>query len=156
MWKIRNAKIKEAEELTKLAAESEAYWGYDEEFMEIYKIIYSVTPEIISENITYVLEEENEIRGFYVVIQEAYLGVIEYFYVKPQYMGKGYGKAMWSHMGEICESLGILEIELVTCPQAKDFYTKMGAVVVKEVTSQIDNRKIPKLRYKIKKVKKIN
>lgn len=149
MWKIRETRIKEVEELTNLAAESEAYWGFDEEFMEIYKILYSVSPEMIGENITYVLEDEDEIIGFYVVIQEAYLGVVEYFYIKPKHMGKGYGKVMWNHMIEICESLGILEVELVTSPQAKDFYTKMGAVVVKEVDSQIDNRKIPKLRFKI-------
>lgn len=52
-------------------------------------------------------------------------------------------------MIERCESLGILEVELVTSPQAKEFYTKMGAVVVKEVNSQIDNRKIPKLRFEV-------
>lgn len=155
MWKIRSARIKEDEILTNLAAESEAYWGYDEEFMEIYRVVYNVTPEIISGSLTYVLEEEGEIIGFYVVVQKAYLGEVEYFYVKPKYMGKGYGTVMWEHMIDLCESLGILEVELVTSPQAKDFYTKMGASVVSEVLSQINSRKIPKLRYKIlRKLKK--
>lgn len=149
MWKIRSGRTREAEALTNLAAESEAYWGYDEEFMEVYKIIYHVTPDIISENLTYVIEEDGEIVGFYVVVQEAYLGILEFFYVKPEYMGKNVGRKMWDHMVETCESLGILEIELVTSPQAKDFYLKMGAVVVQEVVSQINGRKIPKLRYKI-------
>lgn len=149
MWKIRRARIKEAEELTNLAAESEAYWGFDEEFIEIYKILYTVSREMVGENITYVLEDEEELIGFYVVIQEAYLGNVEYFYIKPKHMGKGYGRIMWNHMIERCESLGILEVELVTSPQAKEFYTKMGAVVVKEVNSQIDNRKIPKLRFEV-------
>ncbi len=149
MWKIRSASIKEDEILTNLAAESEAYWEYDEEFMEIYKIIYNVTPEIISENLSYVLEEEGEIIGFYVVIQEAYLGEVEYFYIKPRYMGKGYGRIMWEHMIDLCESFGILEIELVTSPQAKEFYIKMGAVVASEVLSQINSRKIPRLRCQI-------
>lgn len=155
MWKIRSARIKEDEILTNLAAESEAYWGYDEEFMEIYRVVYNVTPEIISGSLTYVLEEEGEIIGFYVVVQEAYLGEVEYFYIKPSYMGKGYGKIMWEHMIDLCESLGILEVELVTSPQAKEFYIKMGASVVSEVLSQINSRKIPKLRYKIlRKLKK--
>lgn len=154
MWEIRNARIKESEELTNLAAESEAYWGYDEEFMEVYKIIYTVTADIINDTPTYVLENENEIIGFYNVVQEGYLGYVEYFYIKPRYMGQGYGRIMWNSMVDICENLGIIEIELVTSPQAKNFYTKLGAIVVKEVNSQIDNRKIPKLRYKIK--RKIN
>ncbi|MDU4892622.1 MAG: GNAT family N-acetyltransferase [Clostridium sp.] len=149
MWKIRSASSKEDEILTSIAAESEAYWGYDEEFMEIYKIIYNVTPEIISENLAYVLEDEGDIIGFYVVIQEAYLGEVEYFYIKPRYMGKGYGRIMWEHMIDLCESFGILEIELVTSPQAKEFYINMGAVVVSEVLSQVNSRKIPKLRCEV-------
>lgn len=150
MWNIRSARIKEAEILTNLAAESEAYWGYDEEFMEIYMIIYSITPDNISENPTYVIENEKEIMGFYNVVQEGYLGYLEYFYIKPEYMGKGFGKIMWENMVDVCENLGILEIELVTSHQAMDFYIKMGAMVFKEVESQIDNRKIPKIRYKVK------
>ncbi|WP_040192942.1 GNAT family N-acetyltransferase [Clostridium culturomicium] len=149
MWKIRSASSKEDEILTSIAAESEAYWGYDEEFMEIYKIIYNVTSEIISENLAYVLEDEGDIIGFYVVIQEAYLGEVEYFYIKPRYMGKGYGRIMWEHMIDLCESFGILEIELVTSPQAKEFYINMGAVVVSEVLSQVNSRKIPKLRCEV-------
>lgn len=149
MWKIRSASSKEDEILTSIAAESEAYWGYDEEFMEIYKIIYNVTSEIISENLAYVLEDEGDIIGFYVVIQEAYLGEVEYFYIKPRYMGKGYGRIMWEHMIDLCESFGILEIELVTSPQAKEFYINMGAVVVREVLSQVNSRKIPKLRCEV-------
>lgn len=149
MWKIRSASSKEDEILTSIAAESEAYWGYDEEFMEIYKIIYNVTPEIISENLAYVLEDEGDIIGFYVVIQEAYLGEVEYFYIKPRYMGKGYGRIMWEHMIDLCESFGILEIELVTSPQAKEFYINMGVVVVSEVLSQVNSRKIPKLRCEV-------
>jgi len=150
VWIIRSARIKDAETLTNLAAESESYWGYDEEFMEIYKIIYSITPDNISDNPTYVIEDEEDIIGFYNVIQEGYLGYLEYFYIKPEYMRKGFGRIMWDNMVDVCENLGILEIELVTSSQAKDFYIKMGAVVVKEVESQIDNRKIPKIRYKIK------
>lgn len=149
MWKIRSASSKEDEILTSIAAESEAYWGYDEEFMEIYKIIYNVTSEIISENLAYVLEDEGDIIGFYVVIQEAYLGEVEYFYIKPRYMGKGYGRIMWEHMIDLCESFGILEIELVTSPQDKEFYINMGAVVVSEVLSQVNSRKIPKLRCEV-------
>lgn len=151
MWNIRRASLKEAEKLTSLAAESEAYWGYDEEFMEIYKIIYNITPDNISDNPTYVIENQEEIIGFYNFKQEAYLGYVEYFYIHPKYMGNGYGRILWDNMIDICENLGILEIELVTCLQAKEFYTKMGAVLVKEVCSQIDNRKIPKLRYNVKK-----
>lgn len=147
--KFRSGKLKDANALTNLAAEAEAYLCHDEEFIEIYKIIYNVTQEIINENTTYILEEENEIIGFYAVVQEAYLGILEYFYIKPKYMDKGYDRTMWNHMVDICEGLGILEIEIFTSPQSKDFYIKRGAVVIKEATSEVDNRIISKLRYKI-------
>lgn len=154
MWKIRSAKIKEFEDLTNLAAESEAHWGFDEEFMDLYRIIYCVTPEILSENTAYVLEEEGQLIGFYIVIQEGYLGEVEYFYIKPKYIGKGFGRILWNHMIEVCDFLGILELELITSPEAVDFYVKMGAVIVKHVPSQVDSRSIPMVRYKIKRQKK--
>lgn len=149
MWNIRKSEFKDCDELTNLAAESEGYWGYDEEFMELFKIIYAITPNLIEENLTYLLENHEEIIGFYNVVQEGYIGYVEYFYIKPKYIGQGYGKTMWNHMVDKCETMGIVQLELVTSPQAKGFYKKMGARVVKEIESQIDNRKIPKIIYKI-------
>lgn len=52
-------------------------------------------------------------------------------------------------MVKSCETMNIKELSIVTSPQAKEFYTKMGAVEVGEVESLIKKgRIIPKLLYK--------
>lgn len=50
MPNIRQANINDSEVLTDLAVRSEAYWGYDDSFMEKFKEIYKVTEEFIAIN----------------------------------------------------------------------------------------------------------
>ncbi len=75
---------------------------------------------------------------------------LEYFYIAPEYIGKGYGKLLWNHLIKDCRSRGIKEFSLVTSPQAREFYIGMGAVLCGEVESLLKKgRIIPKLIYTI-------
>ena len=49
---IRRARPEEAETLSALAVDSEAYWGYAPEYMERFKTIYRVTAGFIRKNRT--------------------------------------------------------------------------------------------------------
>lgn len=149
MTNIRKAETIEAEILTGIAIRSEAYWGYDADFMETFKTQYSVTEKFIRENPTFVIEEDGDIIGFYSIMGEDKEVELEYLYVEPSYIGKGYGKLLWNHMVDTFKNQGINQIVLVTSPQAKDFYIKMGAVLTGEVESLCrKGRKIPRLVYK--------
>jgi len=148
MANIRQAKACESEILTNIAAASEAYWGYDENFMKNYKAIYKVTEEFITGNPTFVIEDNEEIKGFYSILRCDNGTSAEYFYIEPKSIGKGYGKVLWSHLTKYCKEQGICEIDLVTSPQATGFYIKMGAKLAGEVDSLvIKDRKIPKFTY---------
>lgn len=150
MISIRPAKQEEAEILTDIAANSEAYWGYDEEYMQNFRSIYKVTDEFIRDNTVCVIEENSLIVGFYGVITDKCEALLEYFYITPECIGKGYGKAMWKHLIYTMEKKIMNKINLVTSPQAKDFYIKMGAQLIGEIDSLvIENRKIPQLVYKL-------
>lgn len=150
MINIRPAKQKEAEILTDIASKSEVYWGYDEEYMQNFTSIYKVTDEFIRDNTVYVIEENSLIVGFYGVITDKDEASLEYFYITPECIGKGYGKAMWKHLIYVVGKMGMNKINLVTSPQAKDFYIKMGAQLIGEIDSLvIKNRKIPQLLYKL-------
>ncbi|MEL7656198.1 MAG: GNAT family N-acetyltransferase [Bacillota bacterium] len=74
-----------------------------------------------------------------------------HFFIEPQSIGKGYGKILWNHLVDItCKSLGIYELVIVTSPQAKDFYIKLGANSLGEVESLLKKgRMIPQLSYKV-------
>lgn len=47
MLNIRRAKVDEYEMLTDIAIKSEAYWGYDSNYMDKFKSIYNVSEEFI-------------------------------------------------------------------------------------------------------------
>lgn len=147
---MRSAKEYEHNILTDLAINSEAYWGYDTEYMNKFRAVYSVSEEFINNNPTIILEEDNNIIGFYSVINDERETSLEYFYIAPEYIGKGYGKLLWNHLIKDCRSHGIKEFSLVTSPQAREFYIRMGAVLCGEVESLLKKgRIIPKLIYTI-------
>ncbi len=136
------------DELNRIAIESEAYWGSDSDFMEKFKTTYKVTEEFIKKNPTFILFEENQIVEFYSLSIKAEENEIEFFYIDPQYIGKGYGKKMWNHLIDYCKEIRIKEIILITSPPAKEFYEKMGAIQIDEVESLLrKGRIIPKLKY---------
>lgn len=58
-------------------------------FMENFKSIYKVTEEFISDNPTFVVEEDESIIGFYGILNGDKEASLEYLYVEPKSIGKG-------------------------------------------------------------------
>jgi N-acetylglutamate synthase-like GNAT family acetyltransferase len=149
---IRSAKVDEYEILTNIAIESESFWDYGSDHIEKFKSVYKVTEEFISNNSTFVIEKDGNIVGFYGFIIENNVHSLEYLYIEPQYINKGYGKLLWNHVVENCDKNSIKGFSIVTSPQTKEFYTKMGAVQVGEIESLVQNgNKIPLLTYTLEK-----
>lgn len=147
---IRRAYPKEADILTDLAVESEAYWGYDKKFLDTFKIIYKVSEDYIINNPTFVLEDNDQLIGFYSIVESGEGVVLEYFYIDPSYIRKGYGKILWDHLIEFCKNRGILELDFVVSNEAMPFYEKMGAIKVGEIKSLVEkDRRINKLKMVI-------
>lgn len=147
---VRSAAAAEAAELSELAFRSEAYWGYDPEYMDKFKAYYSISQEFITKNPTVVLEADDGRIGFYGILINRDEISLEYFFIDPEYIGKGYGRLLWDSLTERCKSLGIREFSIVTSPQARDFYVKMGAVHCGEVESLLKKgRMIPRLIYRV-------
>jgi len=152
MLNIRSAKVAEYEILTNIAIESESYWNYDSEHMEKFKTEYKVTEEFISNNVTFIIEKNETIIGFYGLVIENNETSLEYLYIVPEYINKGYGKLLWNHIITYCNDNSINEFSMVTSPQSKEFYTRMGALQVGEIESLVKKgRKIPLLTYKLEK-----
>ncbi|GAA0774099.1 GNAT family N-acetyltransferase [Clostridium subterminale] len=152
MINIRRAKLGEASILTNIAINSEAYWGYDEEYMESFKNTYGVSENYISNYPTFLMEDNQIIVGFYSILMNVGETELEYFFINPNYIGKGYGKLLWNHVIENAKNLNIKQLEIVTSPEAIDFYIKMGAVKIGEVESLVKvGRKIPRLIYNVEK-----
>ena len=153
MLNVRLTKPYEYEVLTDIAIKSEAYWGNDSDYMEKFKRVYKVTEEFISNNPTFVIQEDDSIVGFYSVLIDDSEVSLEYFFIEPQSIGRGYGKLIWNHLINTCRDLSIKEFVIVTSPQAKEFYIKMGAIPFGEVESLLKKgRIIPRLIYAVNSV----
>jgi ribosomal protein S18 acetylase RimI-like enzyme len=150
MLSIRRATACEWQLLSDIAYKSEAYWGYEFDYMEKFKSLYKVTGDFISNNQAYVIEDHNSVVGFYGLLVNGKVISLEYFFIEPQSIGRGYGKLLWNHLvNTTCKNLGIYEFVIVTSPQAKNFYIKLGAIFLREVESLLKKgRMIPQLLYK--------
>lgn len=150
MINIRRAKVGDANILTNIAINSEAYWGYDEDYMESFKDTYRVSENYISNYPTFLMEDDKEVVGFYGILMNEGETELEYFFIDPRYIRKGYGKLLWQHVIETARSLNIKAFEIITSPEAIGFYTKLGALKIGEVESLVKvGRKIPRLIYKM-------
>lgn len=88
---IRPALQSEFAFLSNLAAQSEAYWGYDSEYMDKFKSIYKLTEDFIINNPTFVLENNEDIIGFYSLWVKEPMVSLELFFIDSKYIRQGYG-----------------------------------------------------------------
>lgn len=150
-FSIRPAAPQDSPRLTDLACASESQWGFSEAFMEAFRVQYAVTEAYIMDHIVMVLENTRSHTpiGFYGLKINSKNPELEYFYIAPEHMGKGCGRLLWLHLKETCSIQSVHNFTFVTSPQALPFYKKMGANVVSEISSGIDGRPIPLLRYEL-------
>ncbi|HSR03887.1 MAG TPA: GNAT family N-acetyltransferase [Proteiniclasticum sp.] len=150
MHTIVSASPKDADLLAGLEVRSESYWGYSTDFMEKFKRIYLITEEFIADHPTYMLKDNETIVGFYGIMQSDSEVSLEYLFIEPAFIGKGYGRILWNHALEESRKLGITEFTIITSPDARGFYFRLGATVFTEVDSLIsDGKKTPKLIYRL-------
>ena len=145
--KFMKAQVSDVVKLRILARNSEAHWGYNEEFMRIFDETYNITEDFILNSPVYLRWEEDYIAAFWGMVYEDCGWELEYFYVSETSLMKGYGKTMWNHLVSWSREQNITEFEFVTSPQAIGFYEKMGAIHDCNVKSSIDGREIPHFRY---------
>jgi N-acetylglutamate synthase-like GNAT family acetyltransferase len=135
---IRTAYIEEALILSDIAFRSKAYWGYDQEYMELAKNDLSISSKNILDYWVFVIEDENKVRGFYELRentnQEAELF---WLFVDPTSIGKGYGKTLMKHAIELATNSNFNQIKIKTDPNAEGFYKSFGAIVVGESSSTV-------------------
>ncbi|MGL5434059.1 MAG: GNAT family N-acetyltransferase [Lachnospiraceae bacterium] len=141
---FRKADIQDTNELRTIARNSEAYWGYDELFMEKFDSDFNISKDFISEYSVYLATEDDNVICFWGIKNTQDNWELEYFYIARAWIGKGYGKKMWSHFTEWCREHQVSQVSWVTSPHAIGFYQNMGAVRGADVRSAIDGRPIPR------------
>ncbi|WP_288955777.1 GNAT family N-acetyltransferase [uncultured Polaribacter sp.] len=147
---IVSADISDIKKLTEIALESKAFWGYSDELIASWREDLTVTPKMIEEwNIhKYVIDEE--IAGFYILnrvnIRTSFL---EFLFISPKFIKLGIGSALLNHAIEYCIEGSSTILNVLSDPNAKNFYAKHGFKVVAERESSIPGRFLPEMEFEI-------
>jgi GNAT superfamily N-acetyltransferase len=153
---IRSAKIEESGILTSISFASKKYWAYPESFFETWKNELTISPDYILQNRVFVFEDRAGIAGYYAMVYlENDMDVsgtvlskghwLEHMFILPAFIGKGIGTKLFEHLKIICRQNRINTISILSDPNAKGFYEKMGCRYVKEYPSSIPHRTTPLL-----------
>ena len=157
---IRPAEKEDAQILTGLSFESKGFWAYPKEYFDVWKPELTITSDYIEKNDVLVFESEGAIVGYYSIVElENGIEVsvikiekgywLEHMFIAPKYIGRGIGKIMFEHLRKRCEIKGIRQLGILSDPNARGFYEKMGCDYQGEFPSTIAGRTTPLLVLKV-------
>jgi ribosomal protein S18 acetylase RimI-like enzyme len=127
--------------LTEISFAAKRYWGYPERWIEHWRETLTVTPEFICRNEVYAATIEGKVVGFYALAGEGRKMELEHLWVSPEFIGKGVGRALFDHAVRRAAALGAEVVGVESDPNAEDFYRRMGARRVGEISYPIDGQR---------------
>ncbi|BDW93959.1 GNAT family N-acetyltransferase [Muricauda ruestringensis] len=149
--KIKKAHRTDANKITDLTIRSKDFWNYGAEQIAEWKDDLTITSDYIDENQVFKLSVENEIIGFYAFnSQDKNTVKLNFLFVEPKFIGKGYGKILLNDFLKRMEETDYDKITLDADPNVENFYTRAGFKVVGRLQSSIKNRYLPIMEMEIK------
>jgi predicted N-acetyltransferase YhbS len=148
---IRRARKDDAAELSKIAHEAKAQWGYPASWLKQWRESLTLTPEFIGRNETFVLEEVARPVAFYSLCRDGDKMRLEHLWVSPNKMNRGIGRKLFRHAAERATALGSHCLTIESDPHAEAFYLRLGAIRSGTVVSEIEGkrREIPLLTLRL-------
>jgi N-acetylglutamate synthase-like GNAT family acetyltransferase len=148
---IRPALPDEAPLLTDLALRSKAYWDYNPDFLEACRADLTITAEIISDNTINVLQDNDQVVGFYgLFAREEDAVELEYLFIDPDAIGTGYGRQLWRHAVATAREQGFETMFINSDPHTEAFYEAMGAKRIGQSESAIwPGRMLPLMAFEL-------
>jgi GNAT superfamily N-acetyltransferase len=129
---IRPAVLDEAPLLHELTRRSTLYWGYEPEFLEWEPEALAVTPDLLDNSTTNVLEEDGRVVGYYTLVGTPPRVTLDKLFVDPEMIGTGRGKVLWRHAVETARAMGATVLTFAADPNAAPFYRAMAAEWLRE------------------------
>jgi GNAT superfamily N-acetyltransferase len=145
---LRPARPDEAPFLSDLAVRSKAYWGYDDKFLAVSRILLAVKPDEMTERRVTVVEEDGTVLGFYALEGEPPEGELGLMFVDPEHLRRGIGQRLWTHVVATARDAGLTRFTIDSDPFAEEFYLAMGAVRTGTSPSSVrPGRELPQLTF---------
>lgn len=143
---IRRATSTDSDRATELARRAKAHWGYPAEWLAAWESDLAISAADIDRHRTFVASLEGEVVGV-CQLQEGERGaMLENVWVDPNCHGRGVGRTLVQHA--LAEAQGVIAV--ISDPNAEQFYVKLGAQRVGEVTAPMPGapeRTLPLLEF---------
>ena len=126
---IRRALPEEAPELKALMIASKGYWPYSDEWMAAWVSRLVLTAHYLPDHVdeVYVAVVESAIAGFYALLPQGPLCILDDLWVAPDRIRTGVGRRLFGHALQRAGELGADQMEGEAEPNAAGFYLRMGA-----------------------------
>ena len=134
---IRPARTEEAAELSALALEAKAHWGYSTEVLGSWKQLLSITASDIASKRVFVGAIDGKTVGFYSLTPAAGAWELDNLWVSPSFMRRGLGRKRLAHALENARCGGASRVTVDADPSAESFYLRSGAIRCGEVPAPI-------------------
>jgi GNAT superfamily N-acetyltransferase len=134
--------------LTELALRAKSHWGYEREFLDAARLDLTIDEATIREATILVLELGDEVIGFYGLIGEPPDGRLEWMFLEPDAIGRGYGRVMWNDAVGRARALGFEQLTIESDRFAEPFYLAMGAERIGATPSPVDGAPLPLLELR--------
>lgn len=150
---VRPATAEEAGELSRIAFDSKAYWGYSDEFMNACRDELTYDKLMIeSSGFEFrAFEDDDRLLGFYALTQQRVgLFELEALFVRPDCIGKGVGRHLIEHAKDLARSMGGMQLLIQGDPHAEAFYVAAGGAKIGERESgSIPGRMLPEFQIRL-------
>lgn len=118
------------------------YWNYPEEYYEIWKEKLKITPKYIEKNIVFVAEEKGFIYGYFSIAKdEKDIFWLNRLFIETKYIKCKIGTQLIKFCKDYCIQNNIPYLNILSDPNAKDFYEKNGAKYVDKIPEEIKTQK---------------
>ncbi|MDO0824136.1 GNAT family N-acetyltransferase [Desulfosporosinus nitroreducens] len=157
---IRRAEDKENEILTLIAFEAKRYWKYPEEYFDVWKDELTITADYINKNEVHVAKVDGKSVGFISIVEvenDFLVGDLlirkgfwlDHIFVHPSFIRNRVGSELIFFAKKFCEENNIICLHILSDPNAKGFYDRIGAQFIEEVPSNIKGRTVSLYKFPI-------
>lgn len=143
--KFRTADCKDLPELNKISITSKRYWGYPEQWINLWLEDLRLTSADLKDQNVLIMESEGKNIGFSALKDQDDHYEITHLWILPEFIGKGYGRMLLKHTINTNPSIN-KPIWVQAEPKAKSFYEKHGFVVFDLIESLPKGRFLPLMR----------
>lgn len=149
-WQIRRASPSDATQLSAIALAAKRHWGYPEQWLEAWHDELTVTPAFVqNESVFVALGSQGAIVGFYALCDISTGSELEHFWVRPDAMHRGVGRALFEHAVAQAPAAGCEVLHIDADPHAVGFYERMGAELVGAVPASMDGQPRVRPQYRL-------